>query len=196
MLKAIAKGVLQGSKLAFGGVKSLGKKGFNLGKQVANPISMPIRPSSYTKGGVFSALDDAGVYSFKRETGVRAAKGAARASEFTINKTRSLRKLLMAPPAAVGRAGMNIAKSGVGKSALRGGFALGALGMMGVGIMKGGMNQAKDIVHERYMQDFTYSKSMLHNSRVGLASGTNRMMRRGGTMGLSNSLHKTRHGRY
>jgi hypothetical protein len=89
-----------------------------------------------------------------------------------------------------------MARSGPGKSLLRGGFALGATSMFGLAVMKGGMNEAKEIIHERYMQDYTFSRSMLHNSRVGLASGTNRMLNRGGTQGLTLGLSKTRHGRY
>ncbi len=84
----------------------------------------------------------------------------------------------------------------LGTGLLYGGFVLGAVSMVGLNVMKGGMSQARDIVHERYMQDYTYSRNMLHNSRVGLASGTNTMLNRGGTQGLSLSLSKTRHGRY
>jgi len=100
---------------------------------------------------------------------------------------------------AMGKLGHNAlaaARSPLGKTALRGGFALGALSMVGINIMKGGMNEAKEIVHERYMQDYTYSRSMLHNSRIGLASGTNTMLNKGGTQGLTLGLSKTRHGRY
>lgn len=82
-----------------------------------------------------------------------------------------------------------------GKAVTRGLFVAGATAMLGLHTMKGGMNQAKDIAHDRYMQDYTYSKGMLQNSRVGLASGTSSMLNKGGHQGLTTAMHKTRHGR-
>ena len=77
-----------------------------------------------------------------------------------------------------------------------GGLAVGAIAMMGIGMMRGAMDQSRNIVHERYLQDMTYSRSMINQSRVGLAHGTSQMLNRGGTQGLSNALSRTRHGRY
>lgn len=76
-----------------------------------------------------------------------------------------------------------------------GGLVVGATAMLGVGILKGMIGQSKDIVYNRYMQDSQYSRNMLYNSRVGLASGTSSMLNRGGTQGLSLALSQTRHGR-
>lgn len=73
-------------------------------------------------------------------------------------------------------------------------LSVGAIGMMAVGIMHGMNNAAKDIMLERYMQDQRYSRNILLQSRVGLSMGSNQMNRMGSTMGLSNSLSKTRHG--
>lgn len=77
-----------------------------------------------------------------------------------------------------------------------GGLALGAVAMIGVGIMRGALNESKNIVFERYMQDMTYSRSMASQSRVGLAHTTHNMLNNGGIHGLSNALSTTRHGRY
>lgn len=73
-------------------------------------------------------------------------------------------------------------------------LGVGATAMMGLGIMNGMNNAAKDILLERYMQDQRYSRNMLLQSRVGLAMGTNSMNRMSSTMGLTNSLSRTRHG--
>lgn len=74
------------------------------------------------------------------------------------------------------------------------GLALGVTAMMGVGLMRGGMNSAREDVYNRYMQDQKFSRNMLNNSRVGYASGTNSMLNRGGTQGLTLAMSKTRHG--
>ena len=74
-------------------------------------------------------------------------------------------------------------------------LTVGAAGMLSVNVMKGMQNQSQEIVYERYLQDARYSRGMLHNSRVGLASQTRRMLKQDGTQGLSNALSATRHGR-
>jgi len=83
---------------------------------------------------------------------------------------------------------------GVGKVGPVGLLSVGATAMMGVGIMNGMNNAAKDYVLERYMADQRFSRDILLQSRVGLSMGTNKMNRMGSTMGLSNALSKTRHG--
>lgn len=75
-----------------------------------------------------------------------------------------------------------------------GGMIAGAVAMLGVSMLKGALNQSREIVYERYMQDAAVSKNMLNNTRLGLASGTSRMQNYGSTMGLSNAMSRTRHG--
>jgi hypothetical protein len=75
-----------------------------------------------------------------------------------------------------------------------GGMIVGAVAMLGVSMLKGALNQSREIVYERYMQDAAVSKNMLNNTRLGLASGTSRMQNYGSTMGLSNAMSRTRHG--
>ena len=171
------------------------------GPSVVKAFEMAKKAQQYKTASVaFSSMRKA------RPTLTSAAKqrmlGTAMAAGAT-NKASNTGSLLMRIGSKVsnlikpiGHAGLEMARSGPGKNLLRGGFALGAVSMIGLNVLKGGMNEAKETIHERYMQDYTYSRSMLHNSRVGLASGTNRMLNRGGTAGLSNALHKTRHGRY
>lgn len=80
------------------------------------------------------------------------------------------------------------------KAAGMGLLTVGAVGMMGVSIMNGANNAAKDIILERYMADQRFSRDILMQSRLGTSMGTNRMNRNGGTIGLSNALSRTRHG--
>lgn len=75
-------------------------------------------------------------------------------------------------------------------------LGVGALGMVGVGMMRGAMNQGRDIVFDRYMQDQRYSRNILTNSRLGRSAGTRNMNRYGSTQGLSQALSASRHGRY
>lgn len=74
-------------------------------------------------------------------------------------------------------------------------ITLGAIGMFTVSMMQGMNNQAREIVHQRYMQDTRYAGGMLTNARVGLAASGSSMMARSNTSGLSNALHSNRHGR-
>lgn len=76
-----------------------------------------------------------------------------------------------------------------------GGLAAGAVAMLGIGILKGAFNESNEIAYERYMEDMYTTKDILNTSRLGLASGTSRMQNYGSTMGLSNALSRTRHGR-
>jgi hypothetical protein len=86
-----------------------------------------------------------------------------------------------------------IRKGGIFKA---GAIGVGAVAMLGVSILKGAMNQSRDIVYDRYMQDQSMSKNLLNSTRLGLASGTSRMQNYGSTTGLSNALSKSRHGTY
>lgn len=92
----------------------------------------------------------------------------------------------------------NIAKgigSTVAKSGMLGGIALGAVAMIGVGIMKGAANASREIVAERAVQDQRYARNITMMSRLGYTSGTNRLQRYGHTVGLSQALAANRHGR-
>jgi hypothetical protein len=73
-------------------------------------------------------------------------------------------------------------------------ITVGAVGMLGVSVMNGANNAAKDIIFERYMADQRFARDMLLQSRLGTAIGTARMNKYGSTVGLSNSLSRTRHG--
>jgi hypothetical protein len=85
--------------------------------------------------------------------------------------------------------------SKVGNFALGSTIALGAISSASLGLMNGMNNQARDYTHDRYIQDYTYSRSVLTNSRIGRSTGTRALDRYGSTLGLSNSLSATRHGR-
>lgn len=76
------------------------------------------------------------------------------------------------------------------------GLAVGAVGMMTVGMIKGASNSARDQLYDRYLQDTRYSRNMLANTRVGQASNRNSMLNKSGTDGLGLALSATRHGRY
>lgn len=101
----------------------------------------------------------------------------------------------VARQATKGLRGLNKSSGFVRKFGGAVGLAVGALAMLSVGVMRGANNTGKEMVFERYMEDQRYSRSMLMNSRVGLASGTGRMQRYGSTEGLAGALHKNRHGR-
>lgn len=74
-----------------------------------------------------------------------------------------------------------------------GGVMVGTVGMIGIGVMKGMMNQASDYNSDRYAQNYNYTKNLLANSRLARTMGSP-MIDHGSTMGLSNSLSRTRHG--
>ena len=120
----------------------------------------------------------------------RAGKVAARGGKLlgkivkgaTWSGPKKLRNFTKALPTAIKRTG------------LFGTVLLGATAMLGLGMMKGAMNQSRDIVYERYMQDQAVGKNMLNNTRLGVSAGTSRMQSYGHTTGLSNSLSRTRHG--
>lgn len=146
----------------------------------------------------------------------RAAGGLSRA---TGKLTRGVGNLIQRPGAPIAAGGRLAARAGKatpgkllgGAKAFRrgiksipkpirkfgtiGGIALGLTAMLGVSVLKGAMNQGKQIAYDRYMEDAAQSKNVLATTRLGNASGTNRMLGYGGTVGLSNSLSRTRHGR-
>lgn len=82
----------------------------------------------------------------------------------------------------------------VSRTGKLGALAVGVTALMGIGFMRGAMSSAREQVYDRYMQDQRYSRNMLYNSRVGYASGTNRMLNRGGTQGLTLAMSRSRHG--
>lgn len=98
--------------------------------------------------------------------------------------------------AKFGRRGIKAIPKPIRKMGLVGGIALGVTAMLGASVLKGAMNQGRQIAYERYMEDAATSKNVLSSTRLGNASGTNRMLGYGGTVGLANSLSRTRHGRY
>lgn len=155
---------------------------------------------AYKPGGAMSALQKSptasrATYSINRDLGVRSAKKMVKASETFGGTLASGARPFIRLGQAGGRTAAKLARTRIGKATTRGMFGVGAIGMVGYQVMKGGMDGARDMVHERYMQDYTYSRSVLHNSRVGLSSGTNRMLKYGGHQGLSLGLSRTRHGR-
>lgn len=86
--------------------------------------------------------------------------------------------------------------SPIRKGGLLGSLATGAISMLNISIMKGAMNPSRGIVLGRYMQDLAMSKNLLNSSRLGLSAGTSRSQDLSSTMGLSNALSRSRHGRF
>jgi len=182
--------------MAVGALSNILRKG----RAVAKTFGQAFRKGLASKTKVMSTgtLAQKAAYYWETDIGVGIARGVGNiAKEGARMAARAPgRKSIRRALGRTGHYSLAALRSPLGKIATRATFALGTVGMMGVGVMNGGMSSAKEIVHERYMQDYTYSKSMLHNSRVGLASGTSRMLDRAGTQGLTGALHKTRHGRY
>jgi len=75
------------------------------------------------------------------------------------------------------------------------GLAVGAIAMVGVGIMRGVNNASQDIVAQRYIQDQRYARNITMMSRLGYSSGTSQMNNYNHTDGLALSLSSNRHGR-
>lgn len=92
--------------------------------------------------------------------------------------------------------GKAVKKTVFSKLGVRGMIAMGAAAMVGVGMMRGAMNAAQDIVAERYLQDQRMSRNVLMNTRVGYSMGAAEMNKYGQTNGLAQALHNGRHGRY
>lgn len=76
-----------------------------------------------------------------------------------------------------------------------GGLAVGAVAMIGLGIMKGMYNASQDIVNQRYINDQRYARNITMMSRVGYTLGSSSMNRFQHTAGLAQALSATRHGR-
>lgn len=112
------------------------------------------------------------------------SKGAVKAPGKFIGAAKASRRMYKSIPKPVRKMG------------LVGGLALGATAMLGVSVLKGAMDTGKQIAYQRYMQDQAISRDVLTSTRLGNSSGTNRMLGYGGTVGLSNALSATRHGRY
>jgi len=177
-------------------------KGFKKGSDYFDKYSPKVLPTVKAAGDPWKAAGKVVVnHPFSQGVGrqvrrvgdvVTRGAGGVRRTINTISKTSAARTtggLLKNAGKAVTRA--------MGHKATRlSGLALGVAAMVGIGVMKGAMNESRNIVYERYMQDMTYSRSMVGQSRVGLAHGTHNMLNNNGTQGLSNSLSATRHGRY
>jgi len=94
---------------------------------------------------------------------------------------------------STGNADNNLAKTMTKTSTTGSILAVGGVGMMGVAMMRGGMNQAHEIMIERYMKDSRYSSRLLTQTNLGSSSG-NSSLSIGNTAGLSLSLSRQRHG--
>ena len=94
--------------------------------------------------------------------------------------------------AGIKNAANSLKRFGVG-AARTTGVVLGVTAMAGVAFMQGAMNQANDIMMERYMRDARYGNRMLSSTSLGQASG-NSPLSMGNHIGLSLALSKTRHG--
>lgn len=70
---------------------------------------------------------------------------------------------------------------------------VGSTAMASVAIMNGAMNQAQDIMYNRYMNDARYSSRLMSRTRIGQASG-NSSLSPSSTAGLSLAMSKVRHG--
>lgn len=169
----------------------------------AGPIKATsiFRKVKYTARNVFNAD------TIKKDWLVRGASATGRGVGWTGNKIGGAAKYIRNSP--IGRTTKTIATSKVGRginkfartgarllgpTAGASAIAAGAVGMLSLSIMNGANNAAKDIILERYMADQRFTRDILLQSRVGTAMGTDRMNRYGGTIGLSNSLSRTRHG--
>lgn len=71
--------------------------------------------------------------------------------------------------------------------------ALGMTAMAGIAFMNGAMNQANDIMMERYMKDGRYSNRMTSATNLGQAS-SNSPLSMSSHVGLSLAMSKVRHG--
>lgn len=102
---------------------------------------------------------------------------------------------------AIGRGislgGKTIKKTAFSKLGVRGMMVGGMAAMVGVGLMRGAMNAANDIVSERYLQDQRMSRNVLMDTRVGYSKmGAAQGNKYGQINGLAQALHNGRHGRY
>ena len=188
--------------MALGALKDVFKKGIKIAQAFGGAARRGTRSASTvigqarTQGMRSASLLERVSYFWNKDVGVKGAKAVGRQATRAARSTASALRRIGRGPGALGHKTLAAFRTPAGKFTTRSLFTVGAASMLGLSVMKGGMDTSRDIVHERYMQDYTYSKSMLKNSRVGLASGTSRMLDRAGTQGLTGALHKTRHGRY
>jgi len=124
-----------------------------------------------------------GVGKFSTKILNRPVKGLNSLGKLLLGGVKSTRRTIKSIPSPIKKVGGAL------------GLVAGATAILGITMMKGAMNQARDIVYERYMQDQAVSKNILNSSRMGLSAGTSRMQNMGATVGLSNALSRTRHGR-
>lgn len=109
-------------------------------------------------------------------------RSATKAPRKMVNKLRGGRRTIKSLPKSTRRLG------------LIGGIGLGITAMLGVSVLKGAMNQGRQIAYERYMLDTANTQGVISTTRLNRMSGSNRMINHGGTIGLSNALSRTRHG--
>ena len=160
-------------------------KGIRLGQRLGNNIINEVRDPAIKR------------MKFTNDLGKRIGGGIKAGAGWIGNKLRTKR---------LGRVGQKVRRSQAKvnnslsrhvkwgrRTAVMGGLAVGTTAMVGIGVMKGMMNQAREYTYDRYTQDYTYSKNMLSNSRLTRTMGS-RMIDHNSTMGLSNSLSKIRHG--
>lgn len=76
------------------------------------------------------------------------------------------------------------------KGGLLGSIARGTVSMLNTAILKGALDPMKGLKAERYMLNMGQSKNMLNTTRLGLASGTNKLNNSGSTVGLVNAMRK------
>ena len=81
------------------------------------------------------------------------------------------------------------------KGGMFGALAAGGIAMLGIGLMRGAMNAASEVVTQRQIQDQRYARNITMMSRLGYSSGTSQMNRFRHTAGLTQALSANRHGR-
>lgn len=99
-------------------------------------------------------------------------------------------KMIKDHNSVIRRVGRPLINKGLGA-----GLLIGAVAMVGIGIMKGAMNASTQIVAQRQMQDQRFARNITMMSRLGYTTGTSSMNRYGHTIGLSQALSRNRHGR-
>lgn len=149
-------------------------KGLGLGRQTAT-----------THGGVIGATRGYG-----KLLGKNIKRGATYASTSKIGRT--VKKASNFSGKAMGKVFNPKVRGILGV----GGLLTAGAAMVGVGLMRGAINGAQDIVAERYMQDQRFARNIVMNTRVGRAASNARSNRYGHLDGLSQALSAGRHGRY
>ena len=83
--------------------------------------------------------------------------------------------------------------NGLGMTTLASAAVIGSAAASADAFMKGGMNQAQDIMMDRYMRDSRYSSRLLTQTNLGSATG-NSTISIGNHTGLSLAMSRRRHG--